>query len=69
MGIATRAVPAGELDDVVAGLAHEVAGHGSRTLRTIKRFMAASDGMDPRDAPTLGISMITNEMVDRSLQR
>lgn len=69
MGIATRAVPATELDAVVTGLADEVAGHGSRTLRTIKRFMAASDGMDPRDAPTLGIAMITNEMVDRSLDR
>ena len=69
MGIATRAVPAAELDEVVSDLAQEVASHGARTLRTIKRFMAASDGMDPRDAPTLGISMITNEMVDRSLQR
>lgn len=67
MGIATRAVPRAELDGVVSDLAHEVAGHGSRTLRTIKRFMASSDGMDPRDAPTLGISMITNEMVDRAL--
>jgi len=69
LGIATRAVAAAELEDVVSALAEEVAGHGSRTLRTIKRFMAASDGMDPRDAPTLGISMITNEMVDRSLHR
>ena len=69
MGIATRAVPASELADVVSGLAGEVASHGARTLRTIKRFMAASDGMDPRDAPTLGIAMITNEMVDRSLNR
>jgi enoyl-CoA hydratase/carnithine racemase len=67
VGIATRAVVRSELDSVVSSLAEEVAGHGSRTLRTIKRFMAASDGMDPRDAPTLGISMITNEMVDRSL--
>lgn len=67
MGIATRVVPLGELDGVVADLAQEIAGHGSRTLRTIKRFMASSDGMDPRDAPTLGISMITNEMVDRTL--
>lgn len=67
MGIATRVVPRAELDGVVSALAEEVAGHGSRTLRTIKRFMASSDGMDPRDAPTLGISMITNEMVDRAI--
>lgn len=67
LGLATRAVEPSELDDVVRTLAEEVAGYGDRTLRTIKRFMNASDGMDPRDAPTLGISMITNEMVDRSL--
>jgi enoyl-CoA hydratase/carnithine racemase len=67
MGIATRAVSREELDGVVSDLAQEVAGYGTRTLRMIKRFMASSDGMDPRDAPTLGISMITNEMVDRSL--
>jgi enoyl-CoA hydratase/carnithine racemase len=67
LGIATRAVDLAGLDEVIESLAAEVAGYGSRTLRTIKRFMAASDGMDPRDAPTLGISMITNEMVDRSL--
>jgi enoyl-CoA hydratase/carnithine racemase len=69
MGLATRSVPANDLTSTVQALAEEVAGYGSRTLRTIKRFMAASDGMDPRDAPTLGISMITNEMVDRALGR
>lgn len=69
MGIATRSVPSDELAETVGRLAREVAAHGSRTLRTIKRFMASTDGMDPRDAPTLGISMITNEMVDRSLER
>jgi len=68
LGIATRSVAPEALADVVDQLASEVAGYGSRTLRTIKRFMASSDGLDPRDAPTLGISMITNEMVDRSLQ-
>lgn len=67
MGIATRVVPRAQLDGFVSDLAQEVAGHGSRTLRTIKRFMASSDGMDPRSAPTLGIEMITNEMVDRAL--
>ena len=69
MGIATRAVPAADLDATVDVLAREIAGHGSRTLRTIKRFMAASEGMDPRDAPALGIAMITNELVDRSLSQ
>lgn len=68
MGIATRSVPLDQLGDTVRRLADEVAAFGSRTLRTIKGFMASSDGMDPRDAPTLGISMITNEMVDRSLE-
>lgn len=69
MGLATRAIARADLDAMVQALAAEVADHGSRTLRTIKKYMAASDGMDPRDAPTLGISMITNEMVDRSLGR
>jgi len=69
MGLATRAIARVDLDGMVDALAAEVAGHGSRTLRTIKKYMAASDGMDPRDAPNLGISMITNEMVDRSLGR
>jgi enoyl-CoA hydratase/carnithine racemase len=69
IGIATRSVPGDELAETVERLGGEIAGHGSRTLRTIKRFMASSEGMDPRDAPTLGISMITNEMVDRSLER
>ena len=69
MGLATRAIARADLDGMVQALAAEVADHGSRTLRTIKKYMAASDGMDPRDAPTLGISMITNEMVDRSLGR
>lgn len=67
MGIATRSVPRDELDETVRALAEEIAGYGSRTLRTIKRYMASTEGMDPRDAPTLGIEMITNEMVDRSL--
>jgi len=66
-GLVTRAVPAGELDVVVQDLAIEIAAHGSRTLRTIKQFMAGSDGMDPRDAPRYGIQVITNEMVDRAL--
>lgn len=68
MGLATRVVARAELDGYVSELADEIASHGSRTLRTIKRFMESSDGMDPRDAPRLGISMITNEMVDRSLE-
>ena len=66
-GLVTRAVPAAELDEVVQDLATEVAAHGTRTLRTIKQFMAGSDGMDPRDAPPYGIQVITNEMVDRAL--
>jgi len=66
-GLVTRAVPAAELDAAVEEIATELATFGSRTLRTIKQFMAATDGMDPRDAPTYGISLISNETVDRSL--
>ena len=59
-GLVTRAVPAAELDATVQALANEIAAFDSRTLRTIKRFMATTDGMDPRDAPTYGISLISN---------
>lgn len=69
VGIATRCVPDAELDGAVDALVAQVVGYGSRTLRTIKRFMATTDGMDPRDAPRYGISMITNEMVDRALDQ
>ena len=68
-GLVTRALPAADLDAAVSAVAGEVAGHGSRTLRTIKRFLADSEGMDPRDAPVYGISLIANEMVDRHLTR
>ena len=66
-GLVTRAVPAAELDGAAQDLASEVASYGSRTLRTIKQFMAGSDGMDPRDAPPYGIQVIGGEMVDRAL--
>ena len=66
-GLMARAVPPADLDRVVADLAAEIAGYGSRTLRTIKRFMGTTDGMDPRDAPNYGISMISGEMIDRRL--
>jgi enoyl-CoA hydratase/carnithine racemase len=66
-GLVTRAVPGEHLDATVDELATEIAGYGSRTLRTIKHFMATSDGMDPRDAPGYGISVIANEMIDRRL--
>jgi enoyl-CoA hydratase/carnithine racemase len=66
-GLVARAVPPADLDRVVDELGAEIAAHGSRTLRTIKRFMASSDGMDPRDAPVYGISLISNEMIDRTL--
>ncbi len=38
-----------------------------RTLRTIKRFLADTEGMDPRDAPAYGVSLFANEMVDRAI--
>jgi enoyl-CoA hydratase/carnithine racemase len=66
-GLVARAVPATDLEAVVADLAMEIAGYGSRTLRTIKRFMGTTDGMDPRDAPNYGISMISGEFIDRRL--
>ena len=66
-GLVARAVPGGDLDRVVEELAAEIAGYGSRTLRTIKRFMGTTDGMDPRDAPAYGISMISAETIDRKL--
>lgn len=66
-GLMARAVPRADLDRVVAEVAAEIAGYGSRTLRTIKRFMGTTDGMDPRDAPAYGISMISGEMIDRRL--
>ena len=66
-GLVARAGPPADLDRVVAELASEIAGYGSRTLRTIKRFMGTTDGMDPRDAPNYGISMISGEMIDRKL--
>jgi enoyl-CoA hydratase/carnithine racemase len=66
-GLMARAVPRDDLDRIVAELATEIAGYGSRTLRTIKRFMGTTDGMDPRDAPNYGISVISAEMIDRRL--
>ena len=66
-GLVTRAVPRDDLEATVDELANQIAGYGSRTLRTIKHFMATTDGMDPRDAPGYGINVITNEMIDRNL--
>lgn len=65
-GLVSRAVPPDELDTAVDDLAHEVAALDGRTLRTVKRFLAATDGMDPRDAPAFGVSLYANEMVDRA---
>lgn len=66
-GLVARAVPRDDLDATVGELAREIADYGSRTLRTIKYFMATTDGMDPRDAPRYGINVIANEMIDRNL--
>lgn len=66
-GLVTRAVPAEELDTAVSELAGEVAAMDERTLRTVKRFLADTEGMDPRDAPAYGVSLFANEMVDRAI--
>lgn len=68
VNLVSRVAPAGRLDTTVDELATELAGHDPRTLRTIKRFLAGSEGMDPRDAPTYGMSLYANEIVDRRLQ-
>lgn len=68
VNLVSRVVPPGELDAAVDALADEIAAFDPRTLRTIKRFMAATEGMDPRDAPAYGMSLYANEIVDRSLQ-
>lgn len=68
MNLVSRTAPAADLDDVVGQLTDELAGYDPRTLRTIKRFLAATEGMDPRDAPAYGMSLYANEIVDRTLQ-
>ncbi|WP_052664797.1 enoyl-CoA hydratase/isomerase family protein [Nitriliruptor alkaliphilus] len=68
VNLVSRVAPAGQLDATVEALVDELTGHDPRTLRTIKRFLAASEGMDPRDAPAYGMSLYANEIVDRRLQ-
>lgn len=68
MNLVSRVAPAQELDAAVTELVDELTGYDPRTLRTIKRFLAGSEGMDPRDAPTYGMSLYANEIVDRRLQ-
>lgn len=68
-GLVTRAVPAEQLDVAVGDLAREIAAMDGRTLRTVKRFLADTEGMDPRDAPSYGVSLYANEMVDRAAER
>lgn len=66
-GLVTRVVQDHELRSVVRVEALLISGYDSRTLRTVKKYLVASEGMDPRDTPTLGIAMYINEMVGRSL--
>lgn len=56
-----------DVDERAMGLAAQIATQDRRTLRVVKRFLARSEGLDPRDAPALGIAMFANEMVDRAL--
>lgn len=65
-GLVSHVVTDDEVDERALGLADEIAAHDARTLRVVKRFLVASRGLDPRDAPNLGIAMYVNEMVDRA---
>lgn len=65
--LVSRVVDDAVVDEEARALAGQVAAQDRRTLRMVKRFLARSEGLDPRDAPALGIAMFANEMVDRSL--
>lgn len=67
-GLVTRVVEDGQLRAAVRAEALAISDHDPRTLRTVKRYLVASEGLDPRDTPTLGIAMYVNEMVGRSLE-
>ena len=66
-GLVTRAVPGARLEEETRSLVDHLAAMDERTLRTVKRFMCETEGMDPRNAPAHGMSLFANEMVDRSL--
>lgn len=68
-GLVSRVLPAAEVERAVDALAAEIAACDHRTLRTVKRFLVRTDGMDRRDAPALGIATYANEMTDRALAR
>src|ERR1700761_7075445 len=68
-GLAARAVPAVELDEVVLKLARRVADYDRRSIALVKEFLARSEGMAPQQVPGLGISLYANEMSHRFLKR
>jgi enoyl-CoA hydratase/carnithine racemase len=65
-GLVSRVVPDIALEESAMELAGQIAKYDERTLRTIKRFMRRTEGMNPNDAPPYGIATFANEMSDRS---
>jgi enoyl-CoA hydratase/carnithine racemase len=66
-GLAARAVPADEVEEVALQLARQIAGYDRRSRRLVKEFLTRTESLAPRDAPGLGIALYAGEMADRQL--